>query len=107
MQIIYKAHGSNMSWAWLENISTCIISLRELACQVNDSLAPFNSSSHTTPDLAKDLNAILKSLKEDRIHVQDPSRQLKPGSRTVDVLAKGLKELMEKGMQHIATFLFV
>ncbi|KDN40151.1 hypothetical protein RSAG8_08351, partial [Rhizoctonia solani AG-8 WAC10335] len=95
IKVIYKARGANASWTWLENISTCITTLRELAKRVNESLAPPNSIKHTTPNLDRDIGALLKSLVEDKIHTQDCSRCFSEEAlRTTDVYVTGLQQLL-------------
>ncbi|KAG8709902.1 hypothetical protein FRC08_017901 [Ceratobasidium sp. 394] len=77
IKVVYKARGSNATWKWLGEISTCILALCELTTQVNTSLAPRNSSRHTTPNLEADLDALVESLIEGKVHECDPARHLK------------------------------
>ncbi|QRV80148.1 hypothetical protein RhiJN_08163 [Ceratobasidium sp. AG-Ba] len=93
IKIIYKARGSNASWKWLSEISPCITVLRELATQVNTTLAPRNSNHHTTPNLQADLEALTKSLEESKVHEYNPARRLAKTLRARDVLAAGLHSL--------------
>ncbi|QRV79905.1 hypothetical protein RhiJN_07920 [Ceratobasidium sp. AG-Ba] len=93
IKIIYKARGSNASWKWLSEISPCITVLRELATQVNTTLAPRNSNHHTTPNLQADLEALTKSLEESKVHEYNPARCLAKTLRARDVLAAGLHSL--------------
>lgn len=95
-QVIYKARGPNASWKWLGEISTCISALRELATQVNTSLAPRNSNHHTTPNLQADLDALIQSLVNSKVHECDPTRQLEKTLRAKDVLVLGLQSLEGK-----------
>ncbi|QRW05896.1 hypothetical protein RhiLY_04895 [Ceratobasidium sp. AG-Ba] len=93
IKIINKARGSNASWKWLGEISPCILVLRELATQVNTTLAPRNSNHHTTPNLQADLEALTKSLEESKVHEYDPTRHLEKTLQARDVLASGLQSL--------------
>ncbi|KAG8740874.1 hypothetical protein FRC12_015852 [Ceratobasidium sp. 428] len=94
IKAVYKARGPNATWKWLSEISTCILALRELATQVNTSLAPRNSSRHTTPNLQADLDALVKSLVESKIHESDPARHLEKGFQAKDAWALGLQSLV-------------
>ncbi|KAG8687124.1 hypothetical protein FRC11_007754, partial [Ceratobasidium sp. 423] len=90
IKAVYKARGPNASWTQLEGISSCITIFRELADKVNTSLAPHNSNHHTSPNLQADLDASMKSLVEEHIHVQDPARHFRDKScRVKDVMAAG------------------
>ncbi|KAG9079710.1 hypothetical protein FRC06_007571, partial [Ceratobasidium sp. 370] len=91
--VIYKARGPNATWKWLAEISPCISVLRELATQVNTSLAPRNSNRHTTPNLQADLDALTKSLVESKIHERDPTRHLDKTLQAKDALVLGLQSL--------------
>ncbi|KAG8717784.1 hypothetical protein FRC08_006657 [Ceratobasidium sp. 394] len=93
IKVVDKARGSNATWKWLGKISTCILALRELATQVNTSLAPRNSSCHTTLNLEADLDALVKSLVESKVHECDPVRHLEKDLCTKDVWASGLQGL--------------
>ncbi|KAG8719855.1 hypothetical protein FRC11_003294, partial [Ceratobasidium sp. 423] len=94
-KVIYKAHGANVSWTWLKSISTCITTLRELAKRVNESLAPPNSTKHTTPNLEHDIGALLKSLVEDKVHTQDCSWWFSEEALHVtDMYVMGLQQLL-------------
>ncbi|CAE6410155.1 unnamed protein product [Rhizoctonia solani] len=103
IKVVYKARGPSASWTWLEGISSCITTLRELTDKVNTSLAPHNSTHHTSPSLQADLDALVKSLVEERIHTQDLNRCCSDESfRAKDVMAagclalKGLNSPIEK-----------
>ncbi|QRV94684.1 hypothetical protein RhiJN_22702 [Ceratobasidium sp. AG-Ba] len=93
IKVIYKARGPNATWKWLAEISPCISTLRELASQVNASLAPRNSNHHTTPNLQADLEALTKSLTESKVHECDPTRHLDKDLRAKDALSLGLQSL--------------
>jgi hypothetical protein len=107
MQVVYKARGSNASWTWLEEISPCITTLRELANQVNTSLAPPNSTNHTSPSLNADIDVVLKSLVEESIHTQDSTRHFSNAAlRARDVLTLGLQSLECEPLNHITLTIF-
>ncbi|KAG9095979.1 hypothetical protein FRC06_009196, partial [Ceratobasidium sp. 370] len=93
IKTIYKARGPNATWKWLAEISPCISTLRELAAQVNTSLAPRNSNHHTTPNLQADLEALTKSLVESKVHKHDPTRHLDKTLKAKDALSLGLQSL--------------
>ncbi|CAE6365368.1 unnamed protein product [Rhizoctonia solani] len=94
--VVYKALGPSASWKRLEGISSSIATLRGLASQINTSLAPHNLSRHTPPKPQADLDAILKSLIAENIHVRDDSRRLGDKIsvlRVKDVMAIDLQTL--------------
>ncbi|KAF8595258.1 hypothetical protein BDV93DRAFT_564577 [Ceratobasidium sp. AG-I] len=93
IKVVYKARGSNATWKWLGEISTCISALRELATQVNTSLAPRNSNQHSAPNLRADLDALIRSLVDSKVHKCDPTRLLEKPLRAKDALALGLQSL--------------
>ncbi|EUC54316.1 hypothetical protein RSOL_037700 [Rhizoctonia solani AG-3 Rhs1AP] len=94
LKIVYKARGPSASWKWLEGVSSCITTLRQLADQVNSTLAPHNSTHHTSPNLQSDIDTVLKSLIAERIHTRDSSRRFSDKSlKAKDVLAVGLQAL--------------
>ncbi|KAG8724202.1 hypothetical protein FRC09_020863 [Ceratobasidium sp. 395] len=93
IKIIYKARGPNATWKWLAEISPCISALRELATQVNTSLAPRNSNRHTAPNLQTDLDALIKSLVESKVHKRDLTRHLDKTLQAKDALALGFQSL--------------
>ncbi|GAB1527223.1 hypothetical protein RhiTH_010398 [Rhizoctonia solani] len=93
IKVIYKARGPNATWKWLAEILPCISTLRELASQVNASLAPRNSNHHTTPNLQADLEALTKSLAKSKVHECDPTRCLDKTLQAKDALSLGLQSL--------------
>lgn len=94
MQVIYKAHGSNASWEWLATISPCIEILRKLSAQINSDLGSHQGSKHTSPDLANDIDAILKSLREYRVYEIERGRIVEGDKASVpNVIAAGLEAL--------------
>ncbi|QRV84918.1 hypothetical protein RhiJN_12934 [Ceratobasidium sp. AG-Ba] len=92
-ELLDKARGPNATWKWLAEISPCISTLRELAAQVNTSLAARNSNHHTTPNLQADLEALTKSLVESKVHEHDPTRHLDKTLKAKDALSLGLQSL--------------
>ncbi|KAG8793252.1 hypothetical protein FRC12_003389 [Ceratobasidium sp. 428] len=93
IKTIYKARGPNATWKWLAEISPCISVLRELATQVNTSLAPRNSNRHTAPNLQTDLDTLIKSLVECQTHERDLTRRLAKTLQAKDALALGFQSL--------------
>ncbi|KAG8790753.1 hypothetical protein FRC12_011115 [Ceratobasidium sp. 428] len=90
---IKATRGPYATWKWLAEISPCISALRELATQVNTSLAPRNSNHHTSPNLQADLDALVKSLVESKVHERDCIRHLDKSLQAKDVLALGFQVL--------------
>ncbi|KAG8775483.1 hypothetical protein FRC12_001450 [Ceratobasidium sp. 428] len=90
---IKATRGPNATWKWLAEISPCISALRELATQVNTSLAPRNSNHHTSPNLQADLDALVKSLVESKVHERDCTRHLDKSLQAKDALALGFQVL--------------
>ena len=63
-------------------ISPCIDVLRKLATQIHDDLGSRQGTKHTSPDLERDLDILVRSLKEhnvygtDRVGDKEISREL-------------------------------
>ncbi|PBK98534.1 hypothetical protein ARMGADRAFT_1008929 [Armillaria gallica] len=90
----YKAHGSNASWEWLERISPCVNILRHLTRSLNAVLGSNQGTKHAPPDLAKDIAAIMKSLKDLDVYIIKKGRVLDDDDPPVkDIIAVGLQQL--------------
>ncbi|KAK1227067.1 hypothetical protein PQX77_009900 [Marasmius sp. AFHP31] len=77
IKVFFKAHGSNMSWDWIEMIAPCVNILRHLANVMNETLGARQGSRHSSVDLQNDIGVLMKSLQENQVYeVQD--------GRTVD-----------------------
>ncbi|KAG8698973.1 hypothetical protein FRC08_005593 [Ceratobasidium sp. 394] len=94
IKVVYKARGPNASWTWLENISSCVTTLRRLADEMNTSFGSPNSNHHTTPSIQADLDALLKHLVEEHIHTPDSNRRFSSQAlQAKDVLVLGFQSL--------------
>ncbi|KAI0651871.1 hypothetical protein C8Q79DRAFT_897275 [Trametes meyenii] len=74
IKVIYKANGSNASWAWLATISPCISLLRKLSLDINSALGAKLGSKHQSPTLEKDFAALCDSLRTNAIFEIEPGR---------------------------------
>lgn len=93
-QTFYKAHGSNASWEWLEMIGPCVDILRQLTMQINNDLGSRQGSRHSSPDLSRDIQELVKSLREHRVYVPEPGRVIESDKSTVpNVISVGLHTL--------------
>ena len=94
VQTFYKAHGSNASWEWLETIGPCVDILRQLATQINTDLGSRQGSKHATPDLTRDINELIKSLREHRVYEVEHGRIIEGDAPTVpNIVSAGLSAL--------------
>ncbi|KAI0073016.1 hypothetical protein K474DRAFT_1604071 [Panus rudis PR-1116 ss-1] len=100
IKVIYKAHGSNATIEWLQMISPCIDTLRKLATQMNQELGSRQGTKHTTPDIWRDINELMKSLHEHSVYRFEAGRTI-PGDKAevpnlftvgLDALKKPLKD---------------
>ncbi|KAI0763972.1 hypothetical protein BD413DRAFT_483338 [Trametes elegans] len=80
IKVIYKAHGSNASWEWLEEISPCIEVLRQLATQINAELGSHQGTKHHAPDLTNDIRELMRSLHLHGVYTVESDR---PGKGSV------------------------
>ncbi|KAJ7625927.1 hypothetical protein FB45DRAFT_922649 [Roridomyces roridus] len=64
---IYKADGAGHSWDWLSLVSPCIDVFRKLATKINVDLGARQGSKHATPDLTRDIDALMGSLAEHEV----------------------------------------
>ncbi|CDO68807.1 hypothetical protein BN946_scf184805.g16 [Trametes cinnabarina] len=67
IKAVYTAHGSNASWEWLRTISPCIEVLRRLADEIGSELGTRQGIKHHSPDLAKDISALMDSLRNHHV----------------------------------------
>ncbi|KAH9949018.1 hypothetical protein B0H21DRAFT_787435 [Amylocystis lapponica] len=74
IKTVYKAHGSNASWEWLETIAPCINILRQLATEINGSLGAKQGTKHHIPDLTRDITELKKALRTHRVYHLEPGR---------------------------------
>lgn len=94
MKKIYKADGDAHSWDWLAMVSPCVDVLRRLATRIHTELGSHQGSKHTVPDLKKDLNMLMESLKEHEVYTIKAGRVLDPlDSPIPDILSTGFAAL--------------
>ncbi|KAF9501682.1 hypothetical protein BDN71DRAFT_1537252 [Pleurotus eryngii] len=92
----YQARGSNGSWSWLEMISPCIQTLRQLVNVMKLALGTDNGSKHAPPDLSKDIKALMSSLDEHRVYRLQKGRILgSDGGPAPDAVTYGLQQLTD------------
>lgn len=97
IQIIYKAHGSNASWEWLEIIAPCITQLRKLSTQMHETFGTRQGNRHAPPDLSEDIDELMKSLREHRVYTMEGGRIIE-GDKAVtpdSVIAKGASQMLD------------
>ncbi|KAF9564044.1 hypothetical protein CPC08DRAFT_760432 [Agrocybe pediades] len=90
----YKAHGSNASWDWLKMISPCVDVLRELARNFHGMLGADQGTRHAEPQLAKDIESLMKYLSEHDVYKIRKGRTLdddEPPAK--DVITAGFHSL--------------
>ncbi|KAI0771548.1 hypothetical protein BD413DRAFT_604324 [Trametes elegans] len=80
IKVIYKAHGSNALWEWLEEISLCIEVLQQLATQINAELGLHQGTKHHAPDLTNDIWELMRSLHLHGVYTVESDR---PGKGSV------------------------
>ncbi|KAI0037338.1 hypothetical protein FA95DRAFT_1459797, partial [Auriscalpium vulgare] len=59
---VYKADGDAHSWDWLAMVSPCIDVLRRLAASIHAEIGTHQGARHSTPDLSRDIAAVMQSL---------------------------------------------
>ncbi|KAF4610292.1 hypothetical protein D9613_010674 [Agrocybe pediades] len=90
----YKAHGSNASWDWLKLISPCVDVLRELARNFHGMLGADQGTRHAEPQLAKDIESLMKYISEHDVYKIRKGRTLdddEPPAK--DVITAGFHSL--------------
>ncbi|KAF7373983.1 hypothetical protein MSAN_00611200 [Mycena sanguinolenta] len=91
---IYKADGDAHSWDWLALVSPCVDVLRRLATQFNEDLGARQGNKHTIPDLSKDIESLMASLREHEVYVLKEGRVLDNDEMPApDVLSAGAAAL--------------
>ncbi|KAF8595439.1 hypothetical protein BDV93DRAFT_456821, partial [Ceratobasidium sp. AG-I] len=96
IKVIYNAHGSNASWSWLSVIAPCVEALRGLAKELNKTLGSYLGNTHTSPDISRDVNKIIRSLEKHRVYTIVPGRTFEGHDEpTVDMESMGLASLMD------------
>ena len=93
-QKIYKADGDAHSWDWLALVLPCVNVLRRLASHINGDLSAHQGLKHTIPDLEKDVNTLMESLREHKVYTEKAGRVLDATEKpTVDIMSAGLAAL--------------
>ncbi|GJF00842.1 hypothetical protein PsYK624_171440 [Phanerochaete sordida] len=69
---LYKVHGSNASWEWLEIISPCVVQLCKLVSQMHDTYGSAQGNKHAPPNLSYDIGCLIDSMREFSIYTPDP-----------------------------------
>ncbi|KAG6913759.1 hypothetical protein DXG01_004464 [Tephrocybe rancida] len=103
---IYKGDGDAHSWEWLALVSPCVDILRHLAGLIHEELGTAQGSRHTIPDLEKDLNTLMDSLKEHDVYIKKEGHVLDArNSPAGDVISEGLAALSQgSGTTPLADF---
>lgn len=104
-QSVYKAHGSNASWEWLEIIAPCITQLRQLSTMMHDTFGSFQGNKHAPPDLSNDIDELMNSLREHAVYMPQESRSIDGDKAEVpDVVALGAGQLVTPIIEYNAMF---
>ncbi|EJD36809.1 hypothetical protein AURDEDRAFT_45386, partial [Auricularia subglabra TFB-10046 SS5] len=93
---MYAAHGSNGSCEWLAMISPCIEVLRSVANQMHANLGSYQGRTHTTPDLTRDIQELMRDLEKHRVYTQMKARE-DVGEATepvTDLLTEGFGQMV-------------
>ncbi|KAI0349403.1 hypothetical protein OH77DRAFT_1465461 [Trametes cingulata] len=105
IKVIYKAHGSNASWEWLETISPCIEILRQLANQINSELGSKQGVKHHSPDLTKDIHELMESLRRHGVYSPEQHRPDRDTIQVIpNVLSAGIHALAAPLAEYNAVF---
>ncbi|KAH9934407.1 hypothetical protein B0H21DRAFT_77941 [Amylocystis lapponica] len=105
IKTVYKAHGSNASWEWLETIAPCINILRQLATEINGSLGAKQGTKHHTPDLTRDITELRQSLRTHRVYHIEPGRVIDGEDSVVpNIAAIGFNRLVGPLNEYNETF---
>jgi hypothetical protein len=92
---VYKAHGSNASWEWVDVIAPCIEVLRNIAREFNDILGSDVGTRHAPPNLSNDIATLMESLEENNVYRVQKGRMLEDDQAVKDVVETGLQILIE------------
>ncbi|THV02117.1 hypothetical protein K435DRAFT_607652, partial [Dendrothele bispora CBS 962.96] len=95
IKVVYKAHGSNSSWEWLDMITPCIGILREIARKMNGMLGADIGAKHTVADLGDDIYTLMKSLDEYDVYRLKRGRMLDSDEWATDIISTGLQALTD------------
>jgi hypothetical protein len=91
---VYKAEGGSHSWDWLALVSPFVDILRKLSTKINHELGTEQGSKHTIPDLRKDIEILMRVLKEHDVYQVVHGRVVNTQDRAVqDVISTGLAQL--------------
>lgn len=75
-------------------ISPCINILRMLATQINEKLGSKQGSKHHSPDLTRDIQELMKSLRRYHVYEKQPDQVIEgPRAMVQDVIVTGLRDL--------------
>uniref|UniRef100_A0A0W0FXV9 DUF6589 domain-containing protein n=1 Tax=Moniliophthora roreri TaxID=221103 RepID=A0A0W0FXV9_MONRR len=64
IKVLYKAHGSNMSWDWIAMIVPCVNILHRLAIVMNTSLGHWQGTKHSAVDLQNNIWKLMRNHRE-------------------------------------------
>ncbi|KAF4623824.1 hypothetical protein D9613_001534 [Agrocybe pediades] len=93
-KLLDKAHGSNASWDWLKLISPCVDVLRELARNFHGMLGADQGTKHAEPQLAKDIESLMKYMSEHKVYTIQKGRTLDDDEPPVkDIITTGFHAL--------------
>ncbi|THU83026.1 hypothetical protein K435DRAFT_931891 [Dendrothele bispora CBS 962.96] len=97
IKVIYKAHGSNSTWEWLDMITPCIGVLRDIARRMNDMLGADIGTRHAPADrdLRDDIDTLMQSLDEHDVYRLKKGRELDEDEVVIDAITTGLQALTD------------
>ncbi|PPQ92857.1 hypothetical protein CVT25_004345 [Psilocybe cyanescens] len=94
---VYKAEGSSHSWDWLALVSPCVEILRKLSTKINNELGTDQGSRHKIPDLQKDIEILMRVLKEHEVYEIVHGRVVDTKDCAVpDVISVGLAQVSHR-----------
>ena len=87
-------------------ISPCVDILRQLTTQINHDLGSRQGSKHASPDLSRDINELMKSLREHRVYTVERGRVIEGEKALVpNLVSSGLRALPKPLREYNSTFL--
>ncbi|THV07052.1 hypothetical protein K435DRAFT_960028 [Dendrothele bispora CBS 962.96] len=95
IKVIYKAHGSNSTWEWLDMITPCIGVLRDIARRMNDMLGADIGTRHAPANLRDDIDTLMQSLDEHDVYRLRKGRELEEDEIVIDAITTGLQALTD------------
>ncbi|KAG6908630.1 hypothetical protein DXG01_003955 [Tephrocybe rancida] len=102
----YKAHGSNASWEWLEQVAPCVTALRNLANGLNHMFGDDQGTWHAPPDLTEDIESLMSSLEEYKVYHVVQGRVLEDNEQpTVDIISFGLSNMMDNSKSPLTEYI--